>query len=338
MKAVQIKSYGHIDALEFVEIEKPRPGKGQVLVEVYASSINPFDHKVREGLAAGRLKLSFPVTLGFDMAGVIVELGQGVKHFRVGDKVYGEAAAWSGGSGAYAEFCTASTNLIAKMPDNIGFGEAAALVMTGVSAYQGLVEHMKLKSGKKILIHGGSGGIGTFAIQIAKHIGAYVATTATGAGVDHCKNLGAQEVIDYKTQKFETILSNYDYVFDTVDAETYRQSFKVLRRGGLIVSMLSQPDQDLMKQYGVKAMYQSTQVTTDRLDNVRKLVEAGAITVHVDRAFPLERIKEAFEAKEKGSVRGKIVVEMKEAALAGARAGTGERAEEKPMQGSGGAA
>jgi NADPH:quinone reductase-like Zn-dependent oxidoreductase len=336
MKAVQIKSYGHIDALEIVEVEKPRPGKGQVLCEVYASSINPFDRKVREGLAAGRLKLSFPVTLGFDMAGVIVELGQGVRHFHVGDRVYGEAAAWSGGTGAYAEYCCANENLIAKMPANIGFAEAAALVMTGVSALQGITEHIKLKSGKKILIHGGAGGIGTFAIELAKHIGAYVATTSSGAGIDYCKRLGADEVIDYKTQKFEDILTNYDYVFDTVDADTYTRSYRALKKGGLIVSLLSQPDTALAKRFGVKAMYQSTQVNAERLDKLRRYVEDGVITVHVHATFALDRIREAFEAKEKGGVLGKVVIEMKEAALTGARAETG-RAEERSTGPGGGA-
>lgn len=311
MKAVQIRSYGHIDALEINEVERPSPGKGQVLIEVYASSINPFDHKVREGPTRSGLKLNLPATLGFDVAGVVVELGDGVTNFRVGDKVFGEAAVWSGGSGAYAEFANASVNLIAKMPSNVGFREAAALVMTGVSAVQALVDHMKLSSGKKILIHGGAGGIGTFAIQIAKRIGAYVATTAAGDGIAHVKQLGADEVIDYKSRAFEEVLSGYDFVFDTVDADTYTRSYQVLKKGGLVVSMLSQPDEKLMKQYGVKAIAQGTRVTPARLDTLRKFVEEGAVKVHVDKIFPLERIREAFEAKEKGTVLGKIVIEMK---------------------------
>lgn len=311
MKAVQIRSYGHIDVLELNDVEKPSPGKGQVLIEVHASSINPFDHKVREGLAQRMFTLHFPATLGFDVAGVVVELGAGVTNLRVGDKVYGQAAVWSGGSGAYAEFANASVNLIAKMPSTASFAEAAALVMTGVSAVQGLIDHMKLKSGRKILIHGGAGGIGTFAIQIAKRIGAYVATTATGDGIEHVKRLGADEVIDYKAKAFDEVLSGYDFVFDTVDGDSYARSYKVLKKGGLIVSMLMQPDEKLMKQYGVKAISQGTQVTPARLDALRKLVEEGAVTVHIDRTFPLERIKEAFEAKEKGTVLGKIVIQMK---------------------------
>jgi NADPH:quinone reductase-like Zn-dependent oxidoreductase len=311
MKAVQIRSYGHVDALEVNNVERPSPGKGQVLVEVYASSINPFDHKVREGLAQRMFKLNFPATLGFDVAGVVVGLGPGVTSFHVGDKVYGEAAVWAGGSGAYAEFANAPINLIAKMPNNVGFGEAAALVMTGVSAVQGLVDHMKLEAGRKILIHGGAGGIGTFAIQIAKRIGAYVATTATGAGIALVRKLGADEVIDYKAKAFDEVLTGYDFVFDTVGGDTYTRSYKVLRKGGVIVSMLLQPDEKLMKQYGVNAIAQGTQVTPARLDTLREFVEEGALTVHVDKTFPLERIKEAFEAKENGKVLGKIVIEMK---------------------------
>jgi len=161
------------------------------------------------------------------------------------------------------------------------------------------------------LIHGGAGGIGTIAIQIAKHIGAYVATTATGEGLDYVKQLGADEVIDYKTQQFDELLHDYDAVFDTVGGDTYDRSFKVLKQGGVIASMLAQPNQELMEQYGVTALHQMTKTSTESLNALTKLIEDGVVTIHVDKTYPLEQISEAFEARESGSVRGKIVVTIR---------------------------
>jgi NADPH:quinone reductase-like Zn-dependent oxidoreductase len=311
MKAARIEKYGHADVIEIKEIDKPRPAQGQVQIEVHASCINPVDWKVREGSMAQMVQLKFPVTLGLDVAGVITEVSKGVTNVKVGDKVYGQAGAWAGGSGAYAEYATAPAGMIAKMPKNLSFAEAAAIVLTGVSAVQALNENMKLKSKQKILIHGGAGGIGTVAIQLAKHIGANVTTTATGDGIKYVKQLGADEVIDYKKQAFDEKVSNYDAVYDTIGDETYNKSFKVLKKGGIMVSMLMPPDNKLMKQYGVTAILQMTQITTKFLDELTKLVESKAVKVHVEKTYPLSQVKEAFKAQESGTVRGKVAVEIK---------------------------
>jgi NADPH:quinone reductase-like Zn-dependent oxidoreductase len=311
MKAVRIEKYGHIDVIEIKEIDKPRPAKDQVQIEVHASSINPVDWKIREGHLTQIFPAQLPITLGRDLAGVVTEVGKGVTNVKVGDKVYGQAGVWGGGSGAFAEYATTPAETVAKMPKSLSFTEAAAIVLVGVSAVQTLTEDMKLKRKQKILIHGGAGGIGTMAIQIAKHIGAYVTTTATGDGIEYVKQLGADEVIDYKTQAFDEKVSGYDAVYDTIGGETYTKSFKVLKKGGVIVSMLEPPNPNLMKQYGVTAILRMTQITTKRLDVLRKFVEDGVVKVHIEKTFPLSQIKEAFKAKETGDVLGKIAIEVK---------------------------
>jgi NADPH:quinone reductase-like Zn-dependent oxidoreductase len=227
MKAAQINEYGHADVIEVSDIAKPTLGEGQVLVEVHAASINPFDTIVREGHVAQMIK-SLPVTLGGDIAGVVTEVGSGVTEFAVGDKVYGQANAVAGNSGAFAEFAATAASQVGNMPANLSFVEAGAIPLTGESALQVITGHMKLAPGQKILIHGGAGGIGTVAIQIAKHLGAYVATTATGEGIQYVTDLGADEVIDYASQKFEDSVHDYDAVFDTVGGDTYVRSFGVL--------------------------------------------------------------------------------------------------------------
>lgn len=306
MKAAQINKFGHSDVIEIVDIEKPKPGSGQVLVKVYASSINPFDIKFSQGMMPNA---KLPVTLGGDVAGVVTEIGEGVENFQVGNKVYGSANALSGASGAFAEYAAVPAGNLARMPKNLDFLQAAAAVLTGVSAVQAIMEHLNLQPGQKILIHGGAGGIGTIAIQLAKHIGAYVATTATGDGIEYVKKLGANEVIDYKTQNFEEILSGCDAVFDTVGGETYKKSFKVLKKGGIIVSMLGK-DEKLAEEYRVTAIAQMTKVNTENLNTLTQFIEDNIITVHVDKVYDFDKIKEAFEEKEKGNVLGKIVIEV----------------------------
>jgi alcohol dehydrogenase len=312
MKAAQISEYGHADAVKVVDIDKPVARDRQVLVEVHASSINPFDTLVREGHLKDMIPLKLPVTLGGDIAGVVAELGRGVEGFAVGDTVYGQANAVAGNSGAFAEFAVTAAGQLGKMPQSIGFNDAAAVVLVGLSSQQALVEHLNLQPGQKILIHGGSGGIGSVAIQIAKHIGAHVATTATGDGLDFVKGLGADEIIDYKSQDFTEMLDDYDAVFDTVGGETYTKSFEVMKGGGIIVSMTTQPSTELMVKYGVTALYQQTHTTTEALEKLAKLIDDGVVTVHVDKIFPLADIQQAFEARESGQVKGKVAISIKE--------------------------
>jgi NADPH:quinone reductase-like Zn-dependent oxidoreductase len=269
------------------------------------------DTIVRSGFYAKMMPLAFPATLGTDLAGEVVEVGQGVKDFKKGDKVFGMASLLAGASGAFAQYASVPAGMIARIPSNLTLTEAAALPLTAVSALEVIDEKLKVRKGHKILIHGGAGGIGTIAIQIAKHRGATVATTVMTEAVSFARGLGADTVIDFQKESFENVLSGYDFVFDTVAGETYKKSFAVLKKGGTIISMLEQPNAELAAQYGVTALAQMTQVTTARLNAVADLVKNGTIKVHVDRVFPVEQVKDAFLARESGKVRGKVVLSFR---------------------------
>lgn len=307
MKAAQINEYGSFDVIKIVDIDKPAPGEGQILVELRAASLNPFDYKLRKGYMKDTIPLQLPITIGADFAGVVIE---GSDDYHLGDEVYGSAIILNGGSGALAEFATANTQNIALKPKNVSFQQAAAAVLAGVSALQA-VNQLDLGLGKKVLIHGGAGGIGSAAIQYAKYLGAHVATTATAKSKDFVTGLGADEVIDYETQKFEEVLHDYDAVFDIVGGETQTRSFAVLKEGGIMVSMFGQPDEALAAEHKTTGIAQNTQVNTASLNQLKKLIEDGVIKPQIDREFPLDQTAEAFKHLETGSPQGKVVVQIK---------------------------
>jgi len=226
--------------------------------------------------------------------------------------VYGYASLLSGGSGSFAEFVAGKLSTLAPMPQKGTFVEIAAIPLVGVSALQAIEQHIKLQPGQKILIHGGAGGIGSVAIQVAKSIGAYVATTASADERAYVQELGVDEVIDYKNEKFEAKLKNFDAVFDTVGGDTTAKSFKVLKNGGVLVSMLGQPNPELAKMAGVTVIGQLTHTTTDALKWLAHLVDRGAIKIRIAKVFPLEKAKEAFQLVESSHPRGKVVLEMKQ--------------------------
>ena len=258
------------------------------------------------------MPLQFPSTLGMDFSGIIEKVGEGVSDFKYNDdEVYGQASVIKGGSGAFAEMALASADSIAHKPKTLSHEEAAGLPLVGVSAWQALVENIGLSKDQKILIHGGAGGIGSIAIQLAKHLGAYIATTVNTNEKQFVKELGADEVIDYKTQTFEDVLSHdCDAVFDTVGGETYTRSFKVLKRGGVIISMLEQPSQELMDRFDVKAIFQFTQVNRERLTKLAQWVDQNNIRVNVDRAFPLDETAKALDYQRDIHPRGKVVLQV----------------------------
>lgn len=311
MKAAQINSYGGVEVLEINDnASVPTPQKGQVLIENHAASINPVDWKIRAGYLKEMAPLSFPATLGGDFAGVVTAVGEDVADLKVGDEVYGSAIILNGGSGAFAEVAAANTANTALKPKNIDFTQAAALPLVGSSAVQALEGHIKLSKGQKILIHGGAGGIGHIAIQLAKSLGAYVATTVTSKDIAYVKSLGADEVIDYQTAAFEEELKDFDAVFDTVGSKTSDKSFQVLKKGGVIVSMLGQPSPALAEKYGVTAIGQNTVTNTKALNRLAEFVMSGKIKVHVDKVFSLKEVKEAFKHLEEGHTQGKVVLKI----------------------------
>jgi len=311
MKSVQINRYGGSEVIEINQsIPEPAVSAGKVLVSVKAASVNPADWKIREGGLQQMIQLQFPSTMGMDFSGVIKQVGEGVSNseFNQGDEVYGQAGVVNGGSGAFAEMALAKTETIANKPKRLSHAEAAALPLVGVSAWRALVENIGLSKGQKILIHGGAGGIGSIAIQLAKHLGAYVATTVSTNDKQFVQEFGADQVIDYKTQNFEDMIHDYDAVFDTVGGDTYRRSFKVLKKGsGIIVSMLEQPDPQLMDQHGVKAIFQFTQADSERLTKVAKWVDENK-DIRINIAFSLDEAGEALDYQKDVHPRGKVVL------------------------------
>lgn len=322
MKAVQINQYGAVEVLEINQnASRPVPSKNQILVEIHAASINPVDWKIRQGFFKDMAPLQFPATLGGDFAGIVKEVGEEVSEFKIGDEVFGSAIVLNGGSGSFAQEAIVNTKNVALKPKNIDFIKASALPLVGSSAVQALEEHIKLQkdpasakamAGKqKILIHGGMGGIGHIAIQLAKAIGAYVATTVSTQDVDYAKQLGADEIIDYTQEKFEQKLKDFDAVFDTVGGDVTDNSFTVLKRGGILVSMAGEPNQEKAKELGITAISQFTNTNTSHLQRVKELIESGKIKVSVDKVFSLEQAKEAFSYQEQVHPKGKVVFKIK---------------------------
>lgn len=306
MKAAQINKFG-AENLKVVETQDPIFKEDQILVEVHAASINPFDVFVLSGNAGSKL----PMVLGGDFSGVVTKVTNGVSQFKIGDEVYGSALVFNGGSGSFAQIVAANVKNTALKPKTASFEEAAALPLVGASAVQALEDHIKLKASQKILIHGGAGGIGHIAIQIAKSIGAYVASTISGEDFEFVKGLGADETIDYRTQDFSEILEDFDAVFDTVGKSTWEKSFQVLKKGGVIVSMLGQPEGETLQKKRITAIGQGTQTNTDHLDKLKSYVEEGKVKVYLDKTFPLDQIKQAFDYFQTHSHKGKVVIKIK---------------------------
>jgi NADPH:quinone reductase-like Zn-dependent oxidoreductase len=311
MKAARVHVWGGPEQIELLDIATPSPAPGQVLIEVHASTANRADSLLYEGALADYLSLEPPTTIGWDVAGVIVEVGDGVTHVRPGDAVYGQASVIAGGSGAMAEYAITSAEAIAKMPVGLSYPEAAAVCLVGLSAVEGVADALRLRSGERLLVHGGSGGVGAAAIQFAKNVGASVAATARGDGIARAKALGADMVIDFEDEQFEDAVSGFDAVFDTVGDDVYRRSLDVLKPGGRIVSMHARPDPAKTNEREISAHFVITKVTTEKLGRLSKLLTEGVVTPQVARIYPLEDVRAAFEARAAGRVPGKIVIAVR---------------------------
>ena len=311
MKVIQIKKYGSNDVVEVNETAPaPSLSSGKILVNIKASGVNPVDWKIREGYMQQIMPLQFPSTLGLDFSGVVKQVEEDAhSDLKQGDEVYGQASIFSGGSGAFAELALASKDSIAHKPKTLNYLEAAALPLVGVSAWQAFVERIGLSKDKKVLVQGGAGGIGSIGIQLAKHLDAFVATTVSTDDKQFVQELGADQVIDYKTQNFEDIVHDYDAVFDTVGGDTYKRSFKVLKKGsGMIVSTLEQPNSELMNQYGIKAVFLFSQVNRQRLTKLAEWVDQNNIKVNIDKTFSLDEAAKALDYQKEGHPRGKLVL------------------------------
>ena len=311
MKSIQIKRYGNSDVVEVNDNTSiPTVTVGKILVNVKASGVNPAEWKIRERYFQQWTPLQFPSTLGMDFSGTVkqVEEDDMSSDFKQGDEVYGQASVLGGGSGAFAELALANKDSIAHKPKTLNHLEAAALPLVGVSTWQALVENIGLSKDQKILIHGGAGGIGSIAIQLAKHL-AQVTTTVSANDKEFVQRLGADKVIDYKTENFEDMLHDYDSVFDAVGGDTYKRSFKVLKKGsGIIVSMLEQPNSELMNQFRIKALFLFSQVNRQRLAKLAQWVDQNNIKVNVDKTFSLDQASKALDYQKDVHPRGKVVL------------------------------
>jgi len=312
MKSIQIKKYGGSDVVEVNKTASvPSISSGKILVNVKASGVNPSDWKIREGYFQQMAPLQFPSTLGGDFSGIVKQIGENddiSSDFKQGDDVYGCASVLKDGSGAFAELALVNKDSIAYKPKSLNYVVAAGLPLVGICAWQALVENIGLSKDQKILIHGGAGGIGSIAIQLANHLGAYVTTTVSTNDKQFVQELGADHIIDYKKENFEDVIHDYDAVLDTVGGETYIRSFKVLKKGGIIVSTLEQPNSELMNQYGIRAIFQFAQVNRERLTKLAQWVDQNNVKVNVDKTFSLDEAAKALDYQKDVHPRGKVVL------------------------------
>lgn len=311
MKAVQFRSYGSPEVMEVASVPTPVPGEGQVLVEVHAAALNPLDWKVRAGYLQQWVPLTLPVTAGGDFSGRVVQAGPGAGGWQRGDEVYGSATVLFGGSGSLAEYALANAGQVAHKPHGLTHAEAAAAVLSGVSAVQAMDDTLHPMPGTRLLIHGGAGGVGSLAIQYAKHRGAHVATTARGDDQEYVRQLGADETLDFERQAFETLLRDYDAVLDTVGGETLVKSYQVCKPGGIILTLVEQPNEALSAEYHLKALLQAGDVSTSRLELLAELLDSQVIRVRVGKSFTLDQAKHAFAYLERGHTRGKVVIQVR---------------------------
>jgi NADPH:quinone reductase-like Zn-dependent oxidoreductase len=333
MKALILKKYGKPDQVQFADIPRPAIKPDELLVRVHAAGLNPIDTMIPKGSFKPILRFQLPATLGSDLAGVVVETGSQVTRFKVGDAVF--ASVFDLGNGSLAEFAAVPESAAALKPANLDFVQAASVPMVGLTAWQALKERARVKPGQKVFIPAGSGGIGTFAIQLAKHLGAKVGTTTSTGNIELVRSLGADEIVDYKKHEFEAVLNDYDVVLGTVRGDAIQKSLQILKTESSVVSLVGPPDAAFARARGMNvlmkfvfgllsgkiirqakkrgAAYSFLFVHPDggQLGEIGELLKAGKIRPVIDRIFPFDQAKDALAYLEKGRARGKVVVQMK---------------------------
>jgi NADPH:quinone reductase-like Zn-dependent oxidoreductase len=333
MRALTFKRYGGLDQITFADIPRPVPKPDEILVQVHAAGLNPIDVAIPKGTFKPILRFQLPATLGSDLAGVVVEVGSRVTRFKPGEAVF--ASIFDLGTGALAEFAVVPENATALKPTNLDFVQAASIPMVGLTSWQALKERARITRGQKVFIPAGSGGIGTFAIQLAKHLGATVATTTSTGNVELVRSLGADEVIDYKKQEFEEVLRDYDPVLGTVRGDALMKALRILKPNSTVVSLIGPPDAAFARARGMnffmaivfgllsrriirRAQKRGTKysflfVHPDgcQLAEIGELLNAEHIRPVIDRVFPFDQAKEALAYLEKGRAKGKVVVQVR---------------------------
>jgi NADPH:quinone reductase-like Zn-dependent oxidoreductase len=309
MKAVRIHSYGGPEVLTYEDAPRPSAGAGQVLIRVEAAGVNPVDWKIRDGALQAMLRHRLPLVLGWDVAGVVEAAGPGVTRFKPGDTVF--AYLDLSRDGAYAEYAVAAEDEVATKPAAVDFVAAAALPVAALTSWQALFDQAHLAAGQKVLIHAASGGVGSVAVQLARWKGAHVVGTASGRNADFVRRLGADEFIDYTAGRFEDRVRDADVVFDTVGGETQERSFAVLRKGGVLVSIVSPPAPEKAAAHGVRALWFGAQPSGRQLAEVARLVDGGKVRPQVEAVLPLAEARRAHEQSQTGRTRGKIVLRVR---------------------------
>ena len=306
MKAIRIHNYGGPEVLQYEDVVVPTPAAGELLIKVQAASVNPLDWKTRAGYLKDFFPHSLPFIPGWDGSGVVEAVGSGVTQFKQGDEVYAK----TNRDGTYAEYAILRETEAALKPKSVDHVQAAAVPVVALTAWQALFEKAQLAAGQKILIHGAAGGVGSFAVQLAKWKGARVIGTASATNQAFLRELGTDEPIDYEKMRFDDAVEGVDVVFDTIGGDTQDRSWKVLNKGGILVSIVQPPPAELAGKYGVRAEMLGMQPNSAQLAEIAKLVDSGHLRVVVERVLPLSEARQAHELSEKGHVRGKIVLKV----------------------------
>jgi len=308
MKAVRIHQYGGPEVLKFEEAPRPQPAAGELLIRVHAAAVNPVDWKIREGYAKDRIRHSLPLILGWDVSGTVEATGPGVTRFQKGDEVFTRPDIARDGS--YAEYVVVRESEVASKPNSLDHVHAAAIPLAGLTAWKGIFDTGGLSARQKILIHAASGGVGSFAVQFAKWKGAYVFGTASANNLSFLKELGVDEPIDYQRTRFEDVVHDVDVVLDAIGGETQQRSFGVLKKGGILVSIVAPPSQEEAAKHGVRATHIFIQPDAAELSQIAGLVDHGKVKPFVETVLPLSAARRAQELSETGHARGKIVLKV----------------------------
>jgi NADPH:quinone reductase-like Zn-dependent oxidoreductase len=304
MKAIRINSYGHADQMKLEDAPRPSIRGDQALVRIRAAGVNPVDWKIREGYLKDMMRASFPLTLGQDFAGDIVEVGADIRDFKIGDKVFGFAP------GTYAEFTMLGAKDLVRMPTTIDYATAASIPTAGLTAYQLMFDVVSTAKDLRVLIHGAAGGVGSFAVQLARSKEARVFTTASAQDAAYLKGLGVEQVIDYRSERFEEKLRDLDAVIDLVGGETLARSYQVLKAGGIIASTVGAPDDGEVRKRGLRSRHFLMKKDPSQLARVGTMVDQGVLRPKVSQVLPLADAPRAHDLSEKGKSRGKIVLQV----------------------------
>jgi len=308
MKAVVIHEYGGPEVLKYEDVPQPEPKQDQLRIHVIAAGVNPVDGMIRSGMFDKEGRRAFPVILGGDISGVVERVGSNITKFKSGDPVFAYVSLDN--SGGYAQYAVVTEREAAPKPKSLTYVEAAAVPIVALTAWQALIDTAKLKAGQTVLIHGGSGGVGSFAIQIAKAHGAKVIATASTANQELLKQLGADVAIDYTKQNFENVAKDVDVVLDSIGKDTLARSYGVVKKGGIIVSLVARPDPAELEKHGIRGEALSVDPNSDELSEIGKLIDEKKINVIVSQTFPLSEARKAQEQVATGHTRGKIVLKV----------------------------